>query len=472
MRLLLLFILSPFLLFSQVQIGSDIDGVTAGDQSGHISFSSDGNIVAIGGPGNDDTGEDAGHVRVFENISGIWTQIGNTINGEATGDNFGASVSLSSDGSIVAIGAPYNDNGEIDAGSVGLFENISGTWTQIGSDINGEATGDRFGRFVSLSNDGTKLAIVREAEGWCNFECGLSPGYTRIYENINGDWIQEGQEINTGFDGVSDVKLSSNGGMVAIASPSGGIGGWSNYFSGGVKVYRNISGVWTQVGQTFIADTCYWCGNYLGGISFANNGSKLAIVDSFNFRVYQYIDGNWKQQGEDVELVNFYNKVSLSDDGTILAVGGIITRLYQISSGNWTQLGDDINVETSGYGNPINVDFSSDGSKIAIGNSFNEGNVINADAGQVRVYDLKALLSVEESSMLSVKLYPNPTTNQFTIELPLSQTLKEVNIYNNLGQFIQTSNKQIINTSKLASGLYYVEVVTTQGKAIKKLIIK
>jgi hypothetical protein len=473
MRLFVLFLLTPFFLFSQTQIGNDIDGVAAGDNSGHISFSSDGTIVAIGGPGNDDAGNDAGHVRVFKNIHGVWTQIGNTINGEAAGDNFGASVSLSNDGSIVAIGAPYNDNGEIDAGNVSLFENILGTWAQISSDINGEATGDRLGRFVSLSSDGTKLAIVREAEGWCEFECGLSPGYTSIYEIINGNWAQIGEEINTGFDGVSDVKLSSNGSMVAIASPSGGLYGWSNYFSGGVKVYENKSGIWTQIGQTFYADTCYWCSNYLGGVSFANNGFKLAIADSFNFRVYKYtIGGDWIQQGEDVELVNFYNKVSLSDDGTSLAVGGSIIRLYQNSSGNWTQFGDDINEETSGYGNQINVEFSRDGSKIAVGNSFNEGNVINADSGQVRVYDLSALLSVDKSNLFSIKLYPNPTTNQFTIELPLSQTLEKVNIYNNIGQFIKSSQKNIINTSKLSSGLYYVEIVTAQGKVAKKLIIK
>ena len=79
---------------------------------------------------------------------------------------------------------------------------------------------------------------------------------------------------------------------------------------------------------------------------------------------------------------------------------------------------------------------------------------------------------MEESSLLSVKFYPNPTTNQFTIEIPLSQTLEKVNIYNNIGQFIKTSQKNIINTSKLSSGLYYVEVITAQGKATKKLVIK
>ena len=135
MRLLILFILSPFFLFCQVQIGNDINGLTAGDQSGIVSFSGDGTIVAIGGPGNDDAGIDAGHVRIFENISGIWTQIGNAINGDAAGHNFGASVSLSSDGTILAIGGPGSDASGTDAGYIRVFENISDTWTQVGDDI-------------------------------------------------------------------------------------------------------------------------------------------------------------------------------------------------------------------------------------------------------------------------------------------------------------------------------------------------
>ena len=135
MRLLLLFILSPFLLFSQVQIGSDIDGIRPGDMFGtSVSISSDGTIVAIGGPRNFYAGENAGHVRVFENISGVWTQIGDAINGDAAFDAFGTSVSISSDGSTVAIGGPGNDTGGVNAGHVRIFENISGKihfdWTE------------------------------------------------------------------------------------------------------------------------------------------------------------------------------------------------------------------------------------------------------------------------------------------------------------------------------------------------------
>ena len=49
------------------QMGSDIDGEAATDYSGiSVSLSSDGTIVAIGAYRNDGNDTDAGHVRVYE----------------------------------------------------------------------------------------------------------------------------------------------------------------------------------------------------------------------------------------------------------------------------------------------------------------------------------------------------------------------------------------------------------------------
>ena len=70
-------------------------------------MSADGTRVAIGA---DDAGSAAGHVRVYAESGGAWTQVGADIDGEAAGDNSGRSVSMSADGTRVAIGAPYHDN--------------------------------------------------------------------------------------------------------------------------------------------------------------------------------------------------------------------------------------------------------------------------------------------------------------------------------------------------------------------------
>ncbi|MCK4990803.1 MAG: T9SS type A sorting domain-containing protein, partial [Bacteroidales bacterium] len=104
------------------QIGLDIDGEAALDWSGKVSLSVDGSIVAIGAPDNDGNGNESGHVRVYQNTGGTWTQIGADIDGEAAGDRSGRFVSLSADGSIVAIGAPHNVGNGPSSGHVRVFD--------------------------------------------------------------------------------------------------------------------------------------------------------------------------------------------------------------------------------------------------------------------------------------------------------------------------------------------------------------
>jgi FG-GAP repeat len=135
------------------QVGSDIDGQATNNGFGwSVCLSSDGSVVAIGAPKNGGNGITAGHVRIYKDSSGIWTKIGSDIEGESAGDNSGWSVSLSADGSIVAIGAIGNDDNGSYAGHVRIYRDSSGTWVQVGNDINGEAASDRSGNSVSLSS--------------------------------------------------------------------------------------------------------------------------------------------------------------------------------------------------------------------------------------------------------------------------------------------------------------------------------
>ncbi len=98
-------------------------------------------------------------MRVYQYASGIWTQLGSDIDGEAIGDGSGYSVSMNSDGTIVAIGAFMNDGNGDAAGHVRVYQYASGSWTQLGSDMDGEAAYDRSGYSVALSSDGTIVAI-------------------------------------------------------------------------------------------------------------------------------------------------------------------------------------------------------------------------------------------------------------------------------------------------------------------------
>ena len=118
-----------------------------------------GDIIAIGAYRNDDNGDNSGHVRVYQNVGGTWTLIGDDIDGEASYDYSGQSVSINAAGDIVAIGAIGNDDNGSNSGHVRVYQNISGTWTQVGADIDGEAAGDRSGYSVSMNAAGDIMAI-------------------------------------------------------------------------------------------------------------------------------------------------------------------------------------------------------------------------------------------------------------------------------------------------------------------------
>jgi len=400
---LILIITSKISAQTWTQIGVDIDGEALGDASSFsVSLSSDGSVLAIGAPYNDDVGNNAGHVRIYENQSGTWTQIGADINGEAANDKFGNSVSLSSDGSIVAIGAYQNDGNGNSAGHVRIYENQSGTWTQIGADIDGEAADDEFGKSVSLSSDGSVVAVGADN----NDGTGLFAGHVRIYENQSGTWTQIGSDIDAEAEddhSGRSVSLSSDGSVVAIgAFYNDGTG--PN--AGHVRIYENQSGTWTQIGADIDGEAMV---DYSGfSVSLSSDGSVVAIGAYLNdgagdaaghVRIYENQSGTWTQIGADIDGEAADDQsgysVSLSSDGSIVAIGATFNagtgsnaghvRIYENQSGTWTKIGTDIDGEAAEDYSGSSVSLSSDGLIVAIGAPYNDGT--GSSAGHVRVYE-------------------------------------------------------------------------------------
>ncbi|MBC3845777.1 T9SS type A sorting domain-containing protein [Winogradskyella echinorum] len=484
-KLLLLFILFPFLAFSQVQIGSDIDGLFPTDYCGwSVSSSSDGTKIAISAPSNDGNGSNSGHVRIYENNNGNWTQIGNDIDGEASEDFSGSSISLSSNGNIIAIGADRNDGNGSNSGHVRIYENNNGNWTQIGNDIDGEALEDFSGSSISLSSNGNIIAIGADR----NDGNGSNSGHVRIYENNNGNWTQIGNDIDgeasEDFSG-SSISLSSNGNIVAIGAPYND-GNGNN--SGHVRIYENIIGNWIQIGNDINGEAL---DDYSGwSVSLSSDGVIVAIGARYNsgngyrsghVRVYENIGGNWTQLGDDIDgefsTDLSGSSVSISSNGEIVAIGAPVNnyvtghvRVYQKINGNWTQIGSDIDGEDTYNDFGWSISLSTNGLILVVGAISNNDNGNNS--GHARVFDLSTILSTDEQTLTSFKLFPNPTKNQFTIQLDNSNELKIVSIYNNLGQLVLTTKESTIDSSKLSAGIYVLEIETNNGKGTKKLIIE
>ncbi|KAL3822679.1 hypothetical protein ACHAXA_009561 [Cyclostephanos tholiformis] len=174
------------------QIGQDIVGEANGDNFGNaVSISEDGKTIAIGAPLNDGSnGEYSGHVRMYRlsDDGTTWVKIRQDIDGMAAGDTFGRSVSLSADGSTVAIGAPHNDsNGNVSSGRVNVYRIDEGgsSWERLGQSIDGDNEYDNFGWSVSLTPGGNTLAIGT----WGGVV--VVGRRTSMYESTTG-WLGEG----------------------------------------------------------------------------------------------------------------------------------------------------------------------------------------------------------------------------------------------------------------------------------------
>ena len=201
------------------QVGDDINGEAASDMSGKsLAMSSDGMILAIGANGND-----LGLVPMFAWDGGVTNHVerGLDIVGEAEDDYSGGSLAMSSDGTILAIGASSNDGNGTNSGHVCVFAwDINDTnYVQRDLEINGEADYDYSGGSLGMSNDGTILAIgATDNDG-----NGTKSGRVRVYawDGDDTNYVQRGLDIKGeaeyDYSGVS-LFMSSDGMILAIGA--------------------------------------------------------------------------------------------------------------------------------------------------------------------------------------------------------------------------------------------------------------
>ena len=153
-----------------------------GDEFGFsVSLSDNGNVLAVGAyleDGGLDGIDDSGAAYIFTRDS-AWTQTAYLKASNAdSGDKFGGAVSLSGDGSLLAVGTKFEessatgingdkiDNSVSQSGAVFTFANDAGAWGEQAY-VKASNTGlnENFGSALSINHDGTTLAISAEGEG-------------------------------------------------------------------------------------------------------------------------------------------------------------------------------------------------------------------------------------------------------------------------------------------------------------------
>ena len=333
----------------QLQPFADITG----GYFGTITALSHDGLTIAGGYNKDTTGGYGGAVGVWSMVNGSWVQKGNYIEGTNTGDQLGfRGLDMNGDGTIVAT------FGSLGWAKIFQYSEDTNTWTQMGGDLTVGATSDSalsFTRRVSLDEAGTTVVVGDPRSG--------TYGETKIYKFIDGSWTQLGSTIDgdpgTSSNGTLEgcvTRLSADGTIVATGSrfySRDGNTGEDGYLR--VFKYVEARGDWVQMGSTLYGDAGA-ADNFAYSMDMSSDGKTLAVGAPYADHrsancgatyVYKYIDslGDWMllsdyhpgntNRGFTQVNSNEYQgmQTALSGDGTRFATGsylGLKVTVYDV----------------------------------------------------------------------------------------------------------------------------------------------
>ena len=269
-------------------------------------------------------------------------------------DGFGRAVSLSADGTTLAVGAPGESSSSAPEGAVYVFVRSGEFWQQQAYLKDSHPGRDRFGAALSLSADGNTLAAGDTSDH--NSATGVNSersdifafgsGAAYVFVRSGDQWQQQAylKASNTDeFDMFGgNLSLSADGNSLAVAaggedSLATGIDGDQSDNSadvvGAVYVFSRSDGQWQQQAYVKASNTgaFYFFGS---AVSLNDDGSTLAVgAADENIGVgasgaaYVFIRSGelWQQEAYIKAVVtgsdSFGSALSLSADGNTLAIG-------------------------------------------------------------------------------------------------------------------------------------------------------
>jgi hypothetical protein len=337
----------------------------------------------------------------------------------ATGEYFGYSVALSSDGLTAIVGAYLEDTSpNSDNGAAYVFTRSAGVWTEQQKLLASDAVaGDQFGYSVDISGDGNTVLIGAPNEDTLFFDNGAAYIFTRS----GTTWTQQ-QKLLASDRGTPDlfgnsVALSSNGSTAIV-------GAWLENTTvsdqGAAYVFTVSSGIWTEQAKLLASDPA--ASDYFGfSVALSASGSTALIgaidEDSItvgNGAVYVFTRSGttWTQQTKILLEIGiratgdeFGHSVALSGDGNTALIGARFRNfafVFTRSGSTWTQqqilAASDAAASTDYFGSSVSI--STDGNTALIGAPI-EDTSPNSNNGAAYIFTRTAGVWTEQQKLLA-----------------------------------------------------------------------
>lgn len=335
--------------------GTGASATGPGSKQGYsISLSSDGNTLAIGGNGDNAY---TGAVWIFTRSGTTWTQQGSKLTGTSQlgtsswsgGSNendggFGCSVSLSSDGNTLAVGA-YGDNTNI--GAVWVYTRSGSTWSIQGSKMipSGYTGTPRIGNSVSLRPDGNTLFVG-------GYRDNSDKGAIWVYTRSGSTWTQQTKITSSKTNVYFGQSISGQNTSTFVTSTKDGVTSDNRTVTGtgSIFTFSGSGASWTEELSKYTpTDPSIMPGNGSFGSSsdLSIDGNTLAVAVGGSQStasttaaaqgavfIYGRVNNTWVKQAiladysnaagaifQGTPLCVLGSGVALSGDGTTCAVG-------------------------------------------------------------------------------------------------------------------------------------------------------
>lgn len=227
----------------------------------------DSNAPGVDGNQNDNSATNSGAVYVFARLDGQWIQqsyVKATI--PSIQDEFGSSVALNSDGTVLAVGAHQADGKAVDSGAVYLYERDD-SWREASYLTAPDAqAGDAFGGAVALNDDGLILAVGASREDGSGIGVGgdlddnkavdsgavymfTSDGVTHYVKARNTRDVRDlyGNPDGDRFGFYGAVALSGSGLTLAVGAP------WEDGSAAGINnISTRYGGISSNSGAIYL----------------------------------------------------------------------------------------------------------------------------------------------------------------------------------------------------------------------------
>jgi MBG domain (YGX type)/FG-GAP repeat len=342
---------------TELSLGSKARGGApgGGDNFGlWVALSGDGNTAIVGVPNRHVNGQTDGEgaAEVFRFSGGRWSAptelslgssaVGSGPGGVPSGDGFGSSLALSTDGNTALIGAPGRAvNGQPGAGAIYVFRFNGGKWSapaelSLGARAVGRGPrgtgGDAFGSSVALSSDGN-TALAGAPGRYSTFDqygnVLTEPGAVEVFQLNGGTWSAPTELTVPIGERLGSVVALTDDGKTAVALAWHHLG-WDTGFEA-AELFNFIGGSWSAPQELDLGDNP-------NGWPAALSGDGRTALDSEWFRdlngqikaggaqEFRLSGGSWSgptgiSLDKAARLDYFGSSLALSDNGSVALVG-------------------------------------------------------------------------------------------------------------------------------------------------------